>query len=200
MKKWMDVPVYWYNFVWSLTVLLLFGIWSKKQELRGSLWESLLHNFVWVKGLYWHKRQNEEIQRRKICQRWMRRYTLWLKSSCVADFWKLDSTLRKWWLMPAVSVGEGFLRYLLWSTVRGRIWEQKAIWSDLAASGLMFTKDFSIILPCVVTLSDNQWFLKCILTSLAAKCFSMYWKWCIVSFFRWMCNSLSWSPTRYPLK
>lgn len=34
--------------------------------------------------------------------------------------------------------------------------------------------NFSIILPCVVTLSDNQWFLKCILTSLAAKCFSMY--------------------------
>lgn len=96
-----------YNFIWCLTVLLLFGIWSKKKghdltEIRGSLWESLLHNFVWVKGFYWHKRQNEEIQRRKMCQRWVRRYTLWLKSSCIADFWKLESTLRKWWLMPVV--------------------------------------------------------------------------------------------------
>lgn len=87
-------------------------------EIRGSLWESLLHNFVWVKGFYWHKRQNEEIQRRKMCQRWMQRYTLWLKSSCIADFWKLESTLRKWWLMPVVSVGGGFLRYLLWSCQR----------------------------------------------------------------------------------
>lgn len=31
--------------------------------------------------------------------------------------------------------------------------------SDVA-SGLMFTKDFSIILPCVITLSDNQCFFK----------------------------------------
>lgn len=74
--------------------------------------------------------------------------------------------------MPAVYVGGGFLRYLLWSTVRGRIWEEEAIWSDLAASGLMFTKDFSITLPCVIALSENLWFLKCILTSLAAKHFS----------------------------
>lgn len=33
-------------------------------------------------------------------------------------------------------------------------------------------KRLCIILPCVIMLSDNQWFLKCILTSLAAKHFS----------------------------
>lgn len=160
--------------------------WDDLKELRGSLWELPLHNFVWVNGFYWHKRQNEEIQRRKICQRWMQRYTFWLKSSCIADFWKLESTLRKWWLMPAVSVGGGFLRYLLRSTVRGRIWEQKVVWSDLAASGLMFTKDFSIILLRVIMLSANQWFLKCILTSLAAKRFSGRLLKVMYSFLLWM--------------
>lgn len=192
MRKWMDVPVHCliqFHLMFHSTFIIWNLVWKTRRwshRIRGSLWESLLHNIVWVKRFYWHKRQDEETQRRKICQRWMQRYTLWLKSSCIADFWKLESTLRKWWLMPAVSVGGEFLRYLLWSTVRGRIWEQKAIWSDLAVSGLMSTEDFSIILPCVITLSDNQWFLKCTLTSLAAKHFGGRLLKMMYSFLLWL--------------
>lgn len=112
--------------VWQHSYNLESGLKNKKDdltELRGSLWKSLLHHFVWVKGFYWYKRWNEEIQRRKICQRWMQR----LYSGLEAGEYFEEVVA-----YACCVCGRGaLLRYLLGSTVRGRIWEQKAIWADL---------------------------------------------------------------------